>query len=320
MGVQQLEGQTSATSIRQSVIKIVTDSAGDLPAEEVSEYGIEVAPLSIHFPEGEVKSNEITPDEFYNRLRAMVPMVPTTSQPSSGFFTRLYQNIAAAGDEVISVHISSGLSGTVEAARMGADRVREILVTPIDSLTLSGGQRFQVLAAALAARAGWTNHAIQERLDQIRAQTEVIYTLETLDYLARGGRIGRVQAIAGSLLHLKPIISIDKKDGKYNSVGKERTLKKALKKIVDHLAERYGADTSLWVTILHGQFQEQAEHGNSCGKIPQKSSSGLALAPRDGGSGRFASRSVEMMAVQVGGWGLLPDDLVPAEGHQSAAG
>jgi DegV family protein with EDD domain len=259
MGVHHTEGLTSATPARQSNLKIVTDSAADLPVEEVTVYGIEVAPLSIHFPEGEVKSDEITPDEFYDRLRAMVPKVPTTSQPSSGFFTKLYQKIAVAGDEVLSVHISSGLSGTIEAARMGADRVREILVTPIDSLTLSGGQRFQVLAAALAARGGWTKHAIQERLDQIRAQTEVIYTLDTLDYLARGGRIGRVQAIAGSLLHLKPIISVDKKDGKYNSIGKERTLSKALKKIVDHLAERFGADTSLWVTILHGQFQEQAE-------------------------------------------------------------
>lgn len=240
-------------------MKIVTDSAADLPIEELEAYGIEVAPLSIHFPEGEIKSNEISPDEFYDRLRAMVPKLPTTSQPSAGFFSRLYQRIASAGDEILSVHISSGLSGTIGAARMGAEHVRDILITPIDTLTLSGGQRFQVLAAALAVRAGWTKQAIQDRLEQIRAQTEVIYTLETLDYLARGGRIGRVQALAGSLLHLKPIINVDKKDGKYNTVGKERTINKALKKIVDHLVNQYGVETPLWVTVLHGQFQEQAD-------------------------------------------------------------
>ena len=259
MSVNQTEVVKSGSPNRQPNIKIVTDSAADLPAEEIAVYGIEIAPLSIHFPEGEVRSNEITPDEFYNRLRAMVPKVPTTSQPSAGFFTSLYQKIATAGDEIVSVHISSGLSGTLEAARLGAERVRDILITPVDSLTLSGGQRFQVLAAAMAARAGWTIQAIQERLEQIQAQTEVIYTLETLDYLARGGRIGRVQAIAGSLLHLKPIISVDKQDGKYNSIGKERTLKKAMKKIVDQLVNQYGFETSLWVTVLHGQFQEQAE-------------------------------------------------------------
>lgn len=240
-------------------MKIVTDSAADLPENEIKDLGIEVAPLSIHFPEGEVNSNEITPDEFYDRLRAMVPRVPTTSQPSSGFFAKLYQKFVNTGEEILSVHISSGLSGTLESARLGAEHVKEILITPIDSLTLSGGQRFQVLAAALAARAGWTKQAIQERLEQIRANTEVIYTLETLDYLARGGRIGRVQALAGSLLRLKPIINVDKKDGKYNSVGKERTVTKAMMKIVDHLVGQYGIETPLWVTVLHGQFHEQAE-------------------------------------------------------------
>ena len=240
-------------------MKIVTDSAADLPVNEIEDLGIIVAPLSIQFTEGEVKSNEITPDEFYDRLRAMVPKVPTTSQPSAGLFSELYQKIASAGEEILSVHISSGLSGTLELARVGAEQVKEILVTPVDSLTLSGGQRFQVLASALAARAGWTKQAILERLAQIRANTEVIYTLETLDYLARGGRIGRVQALAGSILGLKPIINVDKKDGKYNSIGRERTLTKAMGKIATHLVAEYGVETPLWVTVLHGQFHQQAD-------------------------------------------------------------
>jgi len=240
-------------------MKIVTDSAADLPVNEVEELGVVVAPLSITFPDGEVKSDEITPDEFYDRLRLMRPKVPSTSQPSAGYFSDLYQKLAASGEEILSIHISSGLSGTLESARLGAEHVKDLLFTPVDSLTLSGGLRFQVMAAALAVRAGWTKQSILDLLEQIRANTEVIYTLDTLEYLARGGRIGRVQAIAGSILHLKPVISVDKRDGKYNSVGKERTLNKAMASIISYLADVYENEVPLWVTVLHGQFQEQAE-------------------------------------------------------------
>ena len=125
-------------------------------------------------------------------------------------------------------------------------------------MTLSGGQRFQVLAAVKAAKAGWDIDAIKERLDAIRAKTEVIYTLETLEYLARGGRIGRVQALAGSVLKLKPIIHVDHADGKYTTLGKGRTIKKNVAEMVNHLAEIYG-DAPLWITVLHGRFQKGAD-------------------------------------------------------------
>ncbi len=127
-----------------------------------------------------------------------------------------------------------------------------------DTLTLSGGERYQVLAAALGHRAGWTMGAIQERMKAIRAQTEVIFTLETLEYLAKGGRIGPVQALAGTLLHLKPVISVDHQDGKYNNTGRSRSLPRALQNIASHLHHIY-ADTPLWVTIMHGQIADQAE-------------------------------------------------------------
>jgi DegV family protein with EDD domain len=129
----------------------------------------------------------------------------------------------------------------------------------VDTLTLSGGQRFQVLAAARAARAGWAKDAILERLEAIRQSTEVIYTLDTLTYLARGGRIGRVQALAGSLLGLKPVINVDKADGKYNTVSKARTIGRALQEISDQLAKLYPRDMPVWVSVLHGRFGEKAD-------------------------------------------------------------
>jgi DegV family protein with EDD domain len=238
-------------------MKIVTDCAADMPAEELAELGIIQAPLYIHFPEGEVNSADISADEFYNRLEALQPEIPTTSQPSPGLLASIYRKLSAAGEQVLSIHLSSGLSGTVHAAQAAAQEVAAGQVTVWDTLTLSGGERFQVLLAALAAQAGATVQAIQARLARLRQRVEVVYTLDTLDYLARGGRIGRVKALAGALLHLKPVIRVDS-DGKYSTVASARTLARSLEAIADHLIEKF-AQTPLWVTVLHGRMAPQAE-------------------------------------------------------------
>jgi len=239
-------------------MKIVTDCAADLSAEERDALGIIEAPLFIQFPEGEINSADITPDSFYDRLEAMRPETPTTAQPSSSMFADLYHKLSETGNQILSIHISSGLSGTLNSARVGAESLKDAAVHVLDTLTLSGGERFQVLAAAWAARAGWGVDKIKERLDSIREKSEVIYTLETLEYLARGGRIGRVQALMGAALKIKPIIRVDRADGKYSTVGKSRTIPQALVSITEHLHEMYG-NTPLWVTVLHGRFHEAAE-------------------------------------------------------------
>jgi DegV family protein with EDD domain len=174
-------------------MKIVTDCAADMPAEELEALGIEQAPLYIQFPEGEVNSTQISADAFYDRLEAMRPAIPTTAMPSSGLFAEIYRKVARLDPHIFSLHISSGLSGTLQAARSGGEAAQsDAKIDFWDTLTLSGGERFQVLAAALAAKAGWTMQTIKERLAKIREKTEVVYTLATLEYLARGGRIGRV--------------------------------------------------------------------------------------------------------------------------------
>jgi DegV family protein with EDD domain len=240
-------------------MKIVTDCAADMPPAELQAYGVVQAPLWIQFPEGEVNSADLSADDFYDRLEAIRPAIPTTAQPSSGVFAEIYRSLAEVDKEILSIHISSGLSGTINAARMASEQVdAQAKVTVWDTLTLSGGERFQVLAAALAARAGWAREAIEQRLTVLCAKTEVLYTLETLEYLARGGRIGRVQALAGALLNIKPIIGVDHQDGKYNNITKSRTIPRALEAIVNHLQSIY-ADTPLWVTVMHGRFAAQAE-------------------------------------------------------------
>jgi DegV family protein with EDD domain len=237
---------------------LVTDSAADLTAQEAAELEIEVAPLYIQFPQGEITSAEITPDEFYNRLEAMRPQVPTTAQPSPEVFAAIYRRLAERRQDILSIHISSGLSGTLNSARIGADQAGQVMVHLFDSMTLSGGQRFQVLAAARAMRLGWNVQAIVERLKKLRQHTEVIYTLDTLEYLRRGGRIGRVQALAGSLLGLKPVIRVDPADGKYSTAGKERTIRKALESIAGGLSKKY-AGQAVWASVMHGRFAEQAD-------------------------------------------------------------
>ena len=239
-------------------MKIVTDCAADLSAEELKDLDIQQAPLYIQFPDGEVSSIDISADAFYDRLEAMQPSIPTTAMASSGIFAEIYRKVAKLDKNIFSIHISSGLSGTINAARAGIEEVkREADVALWDTLTLSGGERFQVITAALAAKANWTMQAIQERLAKIREKTEVIYTLDTLDYLARGGRIGRVKAMAGTLLHLKPVIRVDI-DGKYSTVTNARTIGKGMSEITEYLLNKY-ADAPLWVTVLHGRFADKAE-------------------------------------------------------------
>ncbi|MEP7136490.1 MAG: DegV family protein [Chloroflexota bacterium] len=239
-------------------MKIVTDCAADMSNEELEKLGIIQAPLFIQFPEGEVNSTEISADDFYNRLEAMRPQIPTTAQPSSGIFAEIYHKLSQVEKNILSIHISSGLSGTINSARDGGEQVKaEANVSHWDTLTLSGGERFQVLAAAFADKAGWAMDKIQERLARIREKTEVIYTLDTLEYLARGGRIGRVKALAGALLNLKPVIRVDV-DGKYSTVTNGRTLSKSMTAITDHLVEKYG-NTPVWVTVLHGRFADKAD-------------------------------------------------------------
>jgi DegV family protein with EDD domain len=239
-------------------MKIVTNCTADMSPEELEQLQVVQAPLFIQFPEGEVSSVDITADHFYDRLEAMRPAIPTTAMPSSGLFAELYRKVAEKGNDILSIHISSGLSGTINAARNGGEQAKaEANVSFWDTLSLSGYQRFPVISAALACKSGWALDAIQDRLRKVREKTEVIYTLDTLEYLGHGGRIGRVKAMAGALLNLKPVIRVDS-DGRYSTVSTGRTLGKSISAIAVFLHAKYG-NAPVWATISHGRFAEKAE-------------------------------------------------------------
>jgi DegV family protein with EDD domain len=240
-------------------MKIVTDSAVDLPEEMFAQYGIERLPLLINFGTESLRSGiDILPEEFYRRLAASHDNLPTTSQPSVGDFVELYHRVGQIDKDIMSVHISSGLSGTFNAAAQAAKQCSELNITLIDTKTLSAAEGFQVVATAQAVRRGWSAEQIVQRAQEVGAQTEIFFTLDTLYYLQKGGRIGRVQAMAGSLLNLKPVITVDKGPGTYITVAKGRSMSKSITLIADQVHQKM-KDRPAWVHVLHTNSPAMAQ-------------------------------------------------------------
>ncbi len=238
-------------------MKIVTDSAVDLPEEMFTQYEIERMPLLISFGHESLRSGiDIQPEEFYRRLAASSDL-PTTSQPSVGELVDLYRRIGQSDKDILSLHISSGLSGTLNSARLAAQQCPDLKITLVDTKTLSAAQGFQIVAAAQAIRRYLSLEQILARIDCVAEQTDIFFTLDTLHYLQQGGRIGRVQAMAGSLLNLKPVITVDKGPGTYVRAGNTRSISKSLLMIADLVQEKM-KDTLAWVHVLHANSIEHA--------------------------------------------------------------
>lgn len=239
-------------------MKIVTDRAMDLAPKQLEGLDITYAPLRFTVDEKTYASGvDMQPDEFYE-LISKTDSFPTTSQPSSGEFAEIYRELAKTGEEILSIHVSSGLSGTLNSARLGAQMVPEAKVTFIDSLTLSCPLGWQVEAAARALRAGWNLEKITAKLTEISAQANGIFTLSELKYLIHGGRISHLKGLVASVLNVKPIITVEKERGTYVTAGQDFTLNKAIVKITDIVMKWYGEGTKLRVQPLHGKNPEGA--------------------------------------------------------------
>ncbi|MEX0683064.1 MAG: DegV family protein [Dehalococcoidia bacterium] len=190
-------------------VRIVTDSTSDFPPHIAQELGIAVVPLSVIFGEDSYKEGlEITPDLFYEKL-ARSKDLPTTSAPSVGDFLETYRSVLGETDEIVSIHLSSKLSATYsnacQAAAILADEGAKIDV--IDSLTISFGMTFMCAAAVKAAANGATVEEIRQIVDSMIPRAHVYVALDTLEYVRRGGRIGRARAFLGTVLRVKPILS-----------------------------------------------------------------------------------------------------------------
>jgi DegV family protein with EDD domain len=221
-------------------VKIVTDSSCDLPDGLVSELGIDVVPLTIRFGDEElVDRKDLSPSEFWARC-ATSSALPSTAAPAPGAFEEVFRKAAANGAEgVMCVVLSSKLSATGEAAQAGARAVADVVpVTVVDSLSVSLGHGMMAVQGARRAAAGATLEEIVAMAEDMARRTKIFATLDTLEYLKRGGRIGAAQALLGSILSIKPCIEVV--DGKVEPGPKQRTRSRSLQ----WLADRVGALSS----------------------------------------------------------------------------
>lgn len=242
-------------------MKLVTDSGADLifPPNVREQIDVEIVPLTVTLDgKSYLEDIDITTEKFYQLLEK-TDSLPTTSQPAAGQFAEVYQRLAQTDKEILSIHISSGLSGTYNSALAGAEMVPEADITHFDAKTLSAVVGWMVEAASRAINAGWPKEKIIDLITNIRDSSESIYTLKELKYLIHGGRISHMKGIIASLLNIKPVIGVNKNDGTYEQLGQERTFKRALEGLVKRMQILHPAGKELRVQVLHSFNPEGAE-------------------------------------------------------------
>ncbi len=235
-------------------IKIVTDSTADLPPELVEELGITVVPLNVHFGEETFLDGvNLDVDQFFQRLTTE-PNLPTTSQPSIGAFLEVYRGLAEAGHQVVSIHISDLLSGTMNSALQAKEQVGDASVEVVDSYQASMGLGLVVTAAAHAVKDGASYEEAIQVARGAAGQVQVFALLDTLEYLKKGGRIGKVRGFIGSLLRVRPMITI--REGTVDSLINVRSRAQGLQYMLTIAEERAPLKQ---VAVVHSTTPEEAK-------------------------------------------------------------
>ncbi len=237
-------------------VAVVTDSTHYLPPELVASRGIHVVSLYVN-QNGVVTKESDMPDfdAFYEGLRTAAKL-PMTSQPSIGDFIEVYEPLVAAGHDIVSVHLSGGVSGTVESARqavaeLGAERRIEV----VDSRSCAGGLAMVVLAAQAAADGGAGVEQVAQRTRDAAEAMKIWFSVDTLEYFQRGGRIGRAQAWIGGALSVKPILSFA--DGTLQPIERVRTRRRVVERMLEYLRTRQADGATAWV-VQHIQSPDVA--------------------------------------------------------------
>jgi DegV family protein with EDD domain len=246
---------------KQSVA-IVTDSTADLPPQLAASRSITVVPLTLNF-EGKALLDglDIRPDEFYRRLPSATAH-PTTSQPSAGRFAKAYSSLLADHDAVVSIHISEKLSGTYESARQASEMTDPKRVRVVDSENVSMSLGLLTLAAAVLASSGQGAEAIEAKMLEMRDHLRTYFSVATLEFLRRGGRIGNASALLGSVLQVKPVLCI--RDGLVTPLERVRTFDRALNRIVELTRE---VDRGQGVCVIVGHAGAEADAVRIAGEL-----------------------------------------------------
>jgi len=236
-------------------IKIVTDSTSDLSPALVKELGITVVPLYVIFGDKSYRDGvDITGDDFYKRLLTD-PVHPSTSQPTPEDFANVYRGLCQQADGIISIHISSKLSGTCSSALQAKEMVAtECPIEVVDSKTTSMALGLIVIVAATIANTGASVKQVAEDIRQVVSDVQLLVIFDTLKYLAKGGRIGKAKSLLGSVLNVKPLLTI--KDGEFVPVTQVRSRSKGIDKLFDFAKD---ASNVADLAVIHSTTRDEAE-------------------------------------------------------------
>ncbi len=240
-------------------IALVTDSTCDLPQELIEQYNIHVVPLNVIFGEKNYRDGvDIQAEQFFAMLKTETHH-PRTSQPSPGDFVVVYEQLKDKYDHVISIHLSSKLSGTYQSAQMVRDLLPDLNITLIDSQSASIGLGWVVLLAARAIAAGKSREEVVAIAQRAAAEQHILLTVESLEWLHKNGRIGKASALLGGLLNVRPVLCIE--EGIMAAYGKQRgKMEKVLQSMVASMTELVEPKQPVYVGIVHATSRPMAEY------------------------------------------------------------
>jgi len=239
------------------MIKIVTDSTAGLPEALIREHDIRIVPLYVHFGEQAFKEGiDITNEQFYERLRG-VATLPTTSQPSIGEFHEVFKELVDAGHEIVALTISSKLSGTWSSAMGALEMLPGAPISVIDSLCTSLALRQLVETALQEIAQGATRQQVADQIEQLKGKLHILFVVDTLEYLAKGGRIGNAKAFLGTLIKIKPLLVLE--NGVIEPCEQVRSKSKAMARMLEMIEERLaGQGAKAHVAVAHGMALDEA--------------------------------------------------------------
>lgn len=238
-------------------VALVTDTCHYLPRELATRLQLHEVSLYVHSDGNARREQEIGDYDAYYASLASAPELPTTSQPSIGDFLAVYEPLIASGHQIVSIHLSGGLSGTVRSAQQARAQLGDAAtnVHVLDSSTACGAEGLMLIGAAAAISAGGSAVDAIQRAEQVRASLQFLFALDTLEYLRRGGRIGGAQAWLGSALKIKPILSLESEIG---AVERVRTSRKAFERLVSLIEKLEAEGADGWV-VQHTHVPDQAQ-------------------------------------------------------------
>jgi fatty acid kinase fatty acid binding subunit len=255
--------------VASSSTAIVADTTSYLPAELIEKHAINLVSLYVGIAGEQERESDVSDyDQFFERLRASDEPV-TTSQPSIGDFLAVYEPLLEQGREIVSVHISAEISGTFEAANQARQRLIDDgkggeRLHVVDSVTTAGGLGLIVLAGAAAAEAGGDGAQVVARMEESRSKLKIWFSVDTLEYLRRGGRIGAARALIGTTLKIKPILTLEEE---IKPIEQVRTRSRAIARLIDYARQRHGDGADGWVVQHIRDPDGAAEMVDACRSI-----------------------------------------------------